>query len=214
MRWLAAFLIAIFSFPMVNACIDPFDGIELRENAVFCHGVYNFEKGINIIENGISLDCNNSILTGNGIGYGILIKNRQNIAVQNCSISNYEAGIYLENSTGIVVKGNYLSDNKFGIALQNSIGNDIDGNDFFDNVEDKMISNTTVQHGNSELIPPKKIVDKNAANKSPLEAYQVAAPPENKRWQYYLIYLGIFLAIALAFYLLYYKFYNERRKLK
>jgi len=215
MRWILILLIAIFSFPLADACINPFNGIEIRENAVFCHGTYNIEKGINILEDHLFIDCNNSILIGNGVGYGILVKGRQNIYVQNCNISNYETGIYLDSSGNISLKKNYLGKNKFGIALQNSIGNDIDDNDFFGNVQDKIITDISIpQEANQEINYPKKALNDKSINQSPLQKIEVRNQIEDKSKIYYLIYLAAFLLLALAFYILYYRFYSERRKLK
>lgn len=128
MAKLPLFFILLFAIPIVNAvCTIPEENMEIRENAVLCRGTYNLESGIKINADNVSLDCNKSMLTGNGIGYGILLKNK-NALIQNCNVSNYEIGIYLDNANGSIVKYNHLSNNKFGIALFNSFNNDMGDN--------------------------------------------------------------------------------------
>ena len=212
---LAVLFLAFVLFPMVNAaCIVPDENIKIREDTVFCSGIYSLKSGASILNKNLTLDCNNSVLTGEGIGYGILLKDEENIVVKNCNITNYEIGIYLDNSSSSVLKNNYLAKNKFGIALQNSIGNDIDDNNFFGNVQDKMISNITLQQEKNEgAIPSKKVIKNEESESYPPEA-QAAKYHGNKGLGYYVIYLAVFLAVIVAFYSLYYRFYYERRKLK
>lgn len=131
--------VLIVLFPIVNAvCINPAKNQEIRENAVLCYGIYDLERGINIVNDNIAVDCNNSVLIGNGVGYGILLNNKNNVAVKNCNISNYEVGIYLENTNNSVIDNNYLSKNKFGIALFNSFNNEVANNFLFENIDNSV----------------------------------------------------------------------------
>lgn len=125
--------------PIANAvCITPTENAEIKENAVFCSGTYNLQSGVNVVNDNIIVDCNNSILTGNGVGYGILLNKRRNIIVKNCNISNYEIGIYLDSANNSIINNNYLTKNKFGIASFNSFGNSIDNNFLAGNLDDKI----------------------------------------------------------------------------
>lgn len=126
MKKYAAFLVAFALLPLVNAlCITPSENMEITESAVLCHGAYNIENGLSILRHSLVLDCNNSALIGNGIGFGVLLKNGNNNSVRNCNISNYEAGIYLESTNNSNINNNHLAKNKFGIAMFNSFGNDL-----------------------------------------------------------------------------------------
>lgn len=126
-------------FPAVNAvCINPAQNQEIKENAVLCYGKYDLESGVNIVNDNVAIDCNNAVLTGNGVGYGILLNNKNNVVVKNCNISNYEVGIYLENTNNSVIDNNHLSKNKFGIALFNSFNNDVANNFLSENVDNKI----------------------------------------------------------------------------
>lgn len=141
MRKSIIFCIVLFTFPIVNAvCIAPNEIKEIKEDVVFCYGIFNLESGMNIVGNNIAIDCGNSALIGNGLGYGILLKDRNNVVVQNCNISNYEIGIYLENTNNSFVNKNHLTKNKFGIALFNSFNNNLDNNLLYENINDNEVS--------------------------------------------------------------------------
>ena len=136
MKRLPIFYFIFILLPIVNAvCTVPNENIDLKENIIFCFGAYNIQSGINIVQNNVVVDCNNSVLMGNGIGYGILLNKRQNVIVKNCNITNYEIGIYLDGTNKSVLKNNYLTNNKFGIASFNSFDNDIDSNILSENLE-------------------------------------------------------------------------------
>lgn len=135
---------AIFCFFLVllpiayAACVTPNENTEIKETAIFCSGVYDID-GINAANDNVLIDCNNSALRGNGIGYGILLKDRQNVSIKNCSISSYEIGIYLDNASYSIINGNYLTKNKFGIASFNSFSNNISNNILLENINDEII---------------------------------------------------------------------------
>lgn len=139
MKKYAAFLVAFVLFPLVNAvCITPSENLEITESAVLCYGTYNIGNGIRIVSDNLILDCNNSALIGDGIGFGILLKNRHNDVVRNCNISNYEAGIYLESTNNSNISNNYLTKNKFGIAMFDSFGNDLRENFQAENINNEI----------------------------------------------------------------------------
>ncbi len=131
--FLAALLPAAYA-----ACITPTENMEIMETAVFCFGSYNVESGVNVANNNVIIDCNNSAIIGNSIGYGFLLKGRQNASIKGCNISGYEIGIYLDNANYSTISGNYLTKNKFGIASFNSFGNKISGNIMIENVNDEI----------------------------------------------------------------------------
>lgn len=139
MKNLAVLCLFLALIPIASAvCFVPGENAEIRETAVFCPGIYNIENGIKIVNDGVIVDCNNSVLNGNGIGYGILVKERQNVIVKNCNVSNYEIGIYLDSTNKSILAGNHLSKNKYGIALFNAFGNDAGGNILAGNADDKI----------------------------------------------------------------------------
>ena len=221
MKKLFILCLFIISLPIVNAvCINPSENIEIKDSTVFCYGHYNIENGIKIVNDDLIVDCNNSILTGNGIGYGILLKNRQNVIIENCNISNYEVGIFMDNSSDNVMQNNYISNNKFGIVVQNSVYNDIDGNFFYNNLENKKISGIQIQRENSitddkdATKPQPKISEGNASSRTLIFREIQTNQKENKRIIYFIIYLAVSLIVIMIFYALYYRFYHERSKIK
>src|SRR3989344_4167391 len=139
MKKLIIFYFLFALLPVADAvCVAPVENLKIKGNAVLCHGIYNIESGIEVVEDNLTADCNNSVLMGNGVGYGILLNNRHNITVQNCNITNYEIGVYLDSTNKSILKSNYLTKNKFGIALFNSFDNNIDNNFLAENLGDEI----------------------------------------------------------------------------
>ena len=143
----AVFWIIFLMVPIANAvCTVPAENFEVKESIVLCYGIYDIESGMRALADNISIDCSNSMLVGSGIGYGIMVKNKNKVPVQNCSITNYEIGIYLDNANESIVKSNYLAKNKFGIALFNSFSNDVNGNVLADNFASNAINYLLSSH--------------------------------------------------------------------
>lgn len=78
---------------------NPTDNCDVRQNTTFDRDVYNLTNGIDICANNIVLDCNGSILIGNGTFFyatqvynlpnGITLNNITGATIKNCNISNY-----------------------------------------------------------------------------------------------------------------------------
>ena len=177
MRKLIILYLALVLLPLANAvCTVPDENIEVKENAVFCSGTYEIESGVNVVSDNIIVDCNNSVLLGDGINYGILLNNRRNVIIQNCNISNYEVGIYLENTNGSTISNNYITKNKFGIALFNSFNNNLDNNFLSENIKDDEINYLPVSliqekkteiEKKGEISSPQKIMEEAISVKKP-----------------------------------------------
>ncbi len=167
--------IVFLILPIVNAiCIIPDENIEIKENTAFCSGIYNLESGVNIVDNNVIINCNNSILIGNGIGYGILLKDRYNITIQNCNISNYEIGVYLDNTNNSKMNSNHLSKNKFGIALFNSFNNNVDNNILIENIRAN-----TITYLPTSLLEEKEVTGKMEEISSPTQIMEEVIKVKN-----------------------------------
>ena len=144
--FLSCFLFLIMLI-MTNAqeCIVPEQGMEINEDALLCEGSYSLEKGILLSNDNIVLDCNGASLSGNGVSYGILVKNKENIIVRNCNITNYEVAIYLENANSNNIVDNYLSKNRFGIVVFSSEDNNIENNIMEDNSRSNTIEYSPIR---------------------------------------------------------------------
>ncbi|MDP3764902.1 MAG: right-handed parallel beta-helix repeat-containing protein [Nanoarchaeota archaeon] len=174
---LIIFYLMLLLLPIAYAvCTVPDENIEVKENAVFCFGTYELKSGVNIVSDNILVDCNNSILLGDGLNYGIFLNNRHNVIIQNCNISNYEVGIYLENTNDSILSNNYATKNKFGIALFNSFNNNLNNNFLTENIKDDRISYLPVSliqeerteiEKKGEIITPQKILEEVISVKKP-----------------------------------------------
>lgn len=125
----------------VPECVTPPENLDepwqITENTKLCEGTYSMPKGIEIMKDGVELDCDGAVLSGNDIliSKGITIKNRESIKVQNCAFQKFMYGIYLESSDNNEIKDNVLSDNyEEGILVYKSNYNIIKENEIINNV--------------------------------------------------------------------------------
>ena len=173
-------LILIFCLallPLAYAeCLVPSDRMEIKESAIICSGSYNLKEGIKIAADNAIVQCNNSILLGDGVGYGILLKERNNTALRGCSISNYEVGIYLDSSNYSLISDNYLSKNKFGVGLFNSFNNKMENNVLEENSRNEEVNfqsslinedEITLVEEKEEQLSPQKIMEEVIRVKKP-----------------------------------------------
>ena len=73
----------------------------------------------------ITLDCNDNLIIGNNNpdSYGIYIKNRKNITLRNCIVTNYSSGIIIDSSSGIYIYGSNIRGNTYAGIIVNSSRN-------------------------------------------------------------------------------------------
>ncbi len=75
-----------------------------------------YRQPIVIMADDITLDCNGSVIVGNGIGVGILVQNRKNVTIRNCRVRGWDVGMYVVSGRNFVFErndfsGNYVDDN-------------------------------------------------------------------------------------------------------
>ena len=118
---LLPFLILLLSFQIVFACVTLTDVTFIKEDTILCEDTYYINDTTNdgaviINASNVILDCNNSILIGDGSGYGIYISGEENNTIKNCNVQNYENGIRIVGSTTKknIIDNNNLSGNNYG----------------------------------------------------------------------------------------------------
>ena len=70
----------------------------------------------NINASGVNLDCNNSILQGDGNGYGFYIKDLKNITIKRCEFKFYNEN-WINNSINLSLLDNKFIDIPFGLNI-------------------------------------------------------------------------------------------------
>jgi parallel beta-helix repeat protein len=133
-----SFLISFLLISSFVLALCPDDDTYINSNTIlpggFCEIHDNNERGVLILNSSdIVLDCNGTILKGNGSGFGINIPcyvNLKNITVKNCKAVNYTYGIELCTTRENKIFNNYLSNvSNVAIALvHNSSKNEIHDN--------------------------------------------------------------------------------------
>ena len=83
---------------------------------------------IDIIANGVTLDCAGFTVEGVGVGVGILLDTRTGVTVQNCNVTGFDVGIELSLSSLNTLVGNTAELNEFGFLLLESLDNTLESN--------------------------------------------------------------------------------------
>ncbi|MBI2139613.1 right-handed parallel beta-helix repeat-containing protein [Candidatus Woesearchaeota archaeon] len=71
------------------------------ENTTLCPGTYKLSGGIEIDAHGVVLDCDDTVLVGKRIGYGIVSSYDDDILIKNCIVENYSNGIAVTSDTSL-----------------------------------------------------------------------------------------------------------------
>ncbi len=136
---LSLFTTLVISISATNACLIPTNNTEINTTTTLCRGDYHLSDNDNsgaleITNNNIKLDCNNSYIHGNDTGRGIYINTKNNITLTNCNISNYEYGIYITiSSGGTNIRDSFMFSNENGLILNNVQDISVVNNTFISN---------------------------------------------------------------------------------
>ena len=110
----------------------------INRSVTFCKdkGIFNFyhvPKGIEIAEDNIVLDCNQSIIIGKEITIngdvskynGITLEGVDNVKIENCIVSLFKNGIVFRNSNSNIIKHNGFSGDENSLIFENSVNNEL-----------------------------------------------------------------------------------------
>lgn len=165
MKRLLLFLLFI---PFVVAdCVEPSDGMIIRESTTFCSSTFDVLNGITIAADNVVLDCSTGILRG-VVGQseiGVRVENVDGITIKNCNIVTFNQGLYLKNVTNSLIEDNAFLKNRIGIRLLDSFENVIrDNSDKSFQVAVSAINSkfNTVMLGNKEI--ERAFCEENACN--------------------------------------------------
>jgi parallel beta-helix repeat protein len=158
----------IFSFVLADevfslTCVTPSDNMLISSDTAICGGNYTVDDqgstGVLIINSSnITLECDNTSITGNESGVGLYNEGYDNVTIKNCNFNSYYIGINLKsvkNNTllyngasdntgyGIVLEhvgtstleSNIAGYNNDGILLSDSTGNQLNSNEACANIE-------------------------------------------------------------------------------
>ncbi len=73
-------------------CVVPEDDMMIEQSMAFCTGTYSLPSGIDIAGAGVTVDCNNAVLVGNGKGTGIILR-ENGIIVKDCILRAYDTAV-------------------------------------------------------------------------------------------------------------------------
>jgi len=108
------------------------------------------ETCINIIADGITLDCEGHNIDGidSIFNSGIFFQNRNNITIKNCFVSDWGSGIHMLYSNNSMISNNIANSNFRGIALWHSSSN----NTLFNNIANSNYYGINLTSSNNNTI--------------------------------------------------------------
>lgn len=122
----AIIFLTMISF-VYGACVVPTDGTTISGNVIICFNESPYtatdagNNGFLITSGAVNLDCNGSILNGDGTGYGIF-SNNNNVNITNCKFNGYDRGI------GMFADNFKIFNNTFTNNTNGIVGNGADDN--------------------------------------------------------------------------------------
>ncbi len=121
--------ILLSSISFAIECIEPYNGMTVKESLFLCNDAFDLPDGLVIGADNLILNCNGAVLRGDYMKErGVLIENRKNVTVTNCNIVTFRAGIHIKNTTNSIIKHNTLLKNNIGILLFDAYENLIENN--------------------------------------------------------------------------------------
>lgn len=111
------------------------------------------DGAIRLEASGITLDCNQSNITGNSTGYGIYSSGYANLALHHCRIDDYYMGLQLQSGSNASIYSNTFTDNHYGLIFQSYTGSEIYSNAYSSNAYSiYLYSSSTANHIHDESI--------------------------------------------------------------
>ena len=91
-------------------CTMPMDNMLITNNTLFCPGTYTILNSINVNKAGVLINCNGTILKGNGSGTGFSLQTG-NITITNCNFEKLGNGILSQynHRFGYFIGNNFLN---------------------------------------------------------------------------------------------------------
>ncbi|MBD3310131.1 PGF-pre-PGF domain-containing protein [Candidatus Woesearchaeota archaeon] len=102
----------------------------LNESANLTGGSYlkvdrDFDGVLIVNESGIVIDCNHTLIYGNGSGYALVSANHSNVLVKNCRFMKYGAGFLINRSENFTLYNCTVTDSSTGMEAFASDGLDV-----------------------------------------------------------------------------------------
>lgn len=103
-----------------SGCRVPENDLYVVQNMTLCSGTYHInDTGTNgvllLLEDGITLDCNDSTFIGDGDGIGLYLWRANNSVMKNCNVQNYRDGFRLYQSNNNIIEDSSSIQNQHGV---------------------------------------------------------------------------------------------------
>ena len=97
--------------------LDQTGNIEITTDTHLCPAEYQMDDygdygAIIIKASGVTLDCHDATLIGEGRGVGIVNFRSNDVVIKNCGIRGYDVGIRIQDARNVTLQDNYVCDNR------------------------------------------------------------------------------------------------------
>ena len=70
-----------------------------------------YRQSVVIMADNVTLNCNNSVFIGDGVGVGIIVQRRTGVTIRNCRARGFDTGLYVLGGKNFVFENNDFSNN-------------------------------------------------------------------------------------------------------
>jgi len=129
-------------------CTDPTltPRMLLTQDTTLCPETYYMSNSIQLLVDGITLDCNGAVLIGSG-GDGVYAYEVDGVTIKDCTLTNYDKAIYLRKSRNDIVINNEVYSNIMGLQIDYTSNNNlVDLNNIHDNTRGVYISASSINN--------------------------------------------------------------------
>lgn len=100
-----------------RSCRQLDGNIEVTTDTLLCPGRYELDDygdyGAVIIKaSGVTLDCRDAVLVGQGRGVGIVDFRSNDVTITNCNVRGYDIGIRIQDARNVRLEGNQICENR------------------------------------------------------------------------------------------------------
>ena len=130
--------------PLTSPAEEVSCGFEITKDTTLDSDLSCSDTALTIVADNIVLDCDGHVITGTGMGVGILAENRNFVTIKNCTIRNFSDGVKLDSTNQSMLLENTAQDNAVsGFYILKSNENTLLSNTAYNNVYGFMLSGSS-----------------------------------------------------------------------
>ncbi|MFH1396424.1 MAG: right-handed parallel beta-helix repeat-containing protein, partial [archaeon] len=136
-----------------NASIlPPYNGMSIVNDTIVCNGTYYVNATVRVIQinsENLTLECNDTVIIGDGSGNGLDVDSKNNITIKGCTFYNYFNGMVLTNTINSNITNNSLYNMSYRGMDVNTVVNSTISYNTIKNISDVGIQLEITSTGNN-----------------------------------------------------------------